>query len=91
MVRPTRIELVAYSLGGCRSIQLSYERNRIYIFVGLHGVKFFAFIRMSPVGKNFPLGRVTFEKSYTLTLYRVQRAELGMDSANNRIFWQNDK
>ena len=26
LVRPTRIELVAYSLGGCRSIQLSYER-----------------------------------------------------------------
>ena len=24
LVRPTRIELVAYSLGGCRSIRLSY-------------------------------------------------------------------
>ncbi len=26
LVRPARIELAAYSLGGYRSIQLSYER-----------------------------------------------------------------
>lgn len=32
LVRPTRIELVAYSLGGCRSIQLSYERVGLNLF-----------------------------------------------------------
>ena len=33
MVRPTGIEPVAYNLGGCRSIQLSYERNLIFVVI----------------------------------------------------------
>lgn len=31
MVRSTRIELVAYALGGRRSIQLSYERRGLFV------------------------------------------------------------
>ena len=33
MVRPTGIEPVAYNLGGCRSIQLSYERNPHFVVI----------------------------------------------------------
>ena len=33
MVRPTGIEPVAYNLGGCRSIQLSYERNLHFVVI----------------------------------------------------------
>ena len=38
MVRPTRIELVAYSLGGCRSIQLSYERAIVLLYLSFRTV-----------------------------------------------------
>ena len=33
LVRPTGIEPVAYNLGGCRSIQLSYERNPNFVVI----------------------------------------------------------
>ena len=33
LVRPTGIEPVAYNLGGCRSIQLSYERNPHFVVI----------------------------------------------------------
>ena len=38
MVLPARIERATYSLGGSRSIQLSYESTCIYIIEPLCGV-----------------------------------------------------
>ena len=34
MVRPRRFELLAYSFGGCRSIQLSYGRMPLEYYGG---------------------------------------------------------
>jgi hypothetical protein len=33
MVRPERFELPTYSSGGCRSIQLSYGRARVPVYM----------------------------------------------------------
>lgn len=52
MVRPAGIEPAAYSLGGCRSIQLSYERVKAVVGCKYTAVKGFLMLGIELSGNG---------------------------------------